>query len=309
MTMAVFTWPPAAASRRSASAGPDLARGDHDAPRAVLQLGVGRLEVDHQVLVRLAEADHGRGGDGVQRRLGGRSRLQARGAGEHLGAGGDGDDDVGEAAQPALRRAGDEHRARALVAARPRARRARRASPTRRRCRSRGRLRRPRPPSWRPSSSRSSAPSTALKTAPSPPAMIPRIWSGSLPKVGGHSAASRMPSRPLVPAPMKKMRRPAPSARAASTAARVIERPSRAAAAMARRSSSRRRVTTFAIGMRSISRLRRLRLSVASPAQSGVFTCAGSRSRRGPARRRGRRPPPRRGSAPCGRAGWSCRPR
>ena len=35
----------------------------------------------------------------------------------------------------------------------------------------------------------------------SPPAITPTTWLGSVPKVGGHSLASRTPSRPGVPAP------------------------------------------------------------------------------------------------------------
>ena len=52
-----------------------------------------------------------------------------------------------------------------------------------------------------PSSARSSAPSWARNMAASPPAMIPWTTSGSVRNVGGHSAASSTPSRPLVPAP------------------------------------------------------------------------------------------------------------
>ncbi|MND00928.1 hypothetical protein D3C83_197170 [compost metagenome] len=48
---------------------------------------------------------------------------------------------------------------------------------------------------------RSSAPSCDRKTAFLPPATMARIFDGSVPNVGGHSAASRTPSRPLVPAP------------------------------------------------------------------------------------------------------------
>src|SRR6266550_1263354 len=47
----------------------------------------------------------------------------------------------------------------------------------------------------------SSAPSIDMRSAWSPPAMIPVTSSGSTPKVGGISLASRTPSRPLVPAP------------------------------------------------------------------------------------------------------------
>ena len=53
--------------------------------------------------------------------------------------------------------------------------------------------------------------------------MTPRMRSGSLPKVGGHSAASRTPSRPLVPAPRNTIAPArAPARRAASVAARAI---------------------------------------------------------------------------------------
>ena len=47
----------------------------------------------------------------------------------------------------------------------------------------------------------SSAPSTDLSSAGAPPAMIPTTISGGVPNVGGHSAASSTPSRPLLPAP------------------------------------------------------------------------------------------------------------
>jgi hypothetical protein len=47
----------------------------------------------------------------------------------------------------------------------------------------------------------SSAPSMDLTRAAGPPAISPTTISGGVPKVGGHSAASSTPSRPLVPAP------------------------------------------------------------------------------------------------------------
>ena len=47
----------------------------------------------------------------------------------------------------------------------------------------------------------SSRPSLERRSAPSPPAITPTTWPGSLMKVGGHSLASSTPSRPLVPAP------------------------------------------------------------------------------------------------------------
>ncbi len=55
-----------------------------------------------------------------------------------------------------------------------------------------------------PSSNRSSAPSFARKTAERPPAMTATTLRGSVPKVGGSSAASSTASLPLVPAPKRK---------------------------------------------------------------------------------------------------------
>jgi hypothetical protein len=48
----------------------------------------------------------------------------------------------------------------------------------------------------------SSAFSTALRMALSPPAIIPFTKSNGTPKVGGHSEASTIPNRPEVPAPI-----------------------------------------------------------------------------------------------------------
>ena len=53
----------------------------------------------------------------------------------------------------------------------------------------------------RPARASSSAPSCAQNTASRPPAIKPTTCAGSVPNVGGHSAASATPSRPLVPAP------------------------------------------------------------------------------------------------------------
>ena len=53
-----------------------------------------------------------------------------------------------------------------------------------------------------PSDASSSAPSTEVRNAVSPPAKIPRTRSGETPKVGGHSEASSTPNRPEVPAPI-----------------------------------------------------------------------------------------------------------
>ncbi len=59
-----------------------------------------------------------------------------------------------------------------------------------------------------PSSWLSSTPSLARRIALLPPAMMARTRSGLVPKVGGISADSRTPRRPLVPAPTKMMRPP-----------------------------------------------------------------------------------------------------
>ena len=44
--------------------------------------------------------------------------------------------------------------------------------------------------------------SIAVRIAVSPPAMIPMTISLSIPNVGGHSEASSIPNRPLVPEPI-----------------------------------------------------------------------------------------------------------
>ena len=56
--------------------------------------------------------------------------------------------------------------------------------------------------SSQPRFSSSSAPSTGLRRAVSPPAISPIIQLGDIPKVGGISEASNTPRRPLVPAPI-----------------------------------------------------------------------------------------------------------
>ena len=56
-----------------------------------------------------------------------------------------------------------------------------------------------------------------------PPAITACTVSGSVPKVGGHSAASITPSRPLVPAPTKKTLPPRSSDRKTMSAAREME--------------------------------------------------------------------------------------
>ena len=60
---------------------------------------------------------------------------------------------------------------------------------------------------------------------------------GRTPKVGGHSAASSTPSRPLVPAPTKMSRPPPPSARTVRSTARAMSGPARPAARSAERSA------------------------------------------------------------------------
>ena len=101
---------------------------------------------------------------------------------------------------------------------------------------SRGPTRR-RPRARRASSARSSAPSTARQSARWPPAITPTTCPGDTPKVGGHSAASRTPSRPLVPAPAYTSRPPASSARATRSTARARECRTAPTLAAARRSS------------------------------------------------------------------------
>ena len=62
-----------------------------------------------------------------------------------------------------------------------------------------------------------------------PPPSTARMRSGSLPNVGGHSAASSTPSRPLVPAPRNTTRPPPASARATMAGRARDGRRSRAA--------------------------------------------------------------------------------
>jgi hypothetical protein len=90
---------------------------DHQAFRAVAQLVVGGPHIDHQVAVRLADADHRTGRDAVEHQLGGGARLEPRGARDDLRAR-DGknrhigrSDDLGR-----WRRAGEDHGARAQPA-------------------------------------------------------------------------------------------------------------------------------------------------------------------------------------------------
>ena len=177
----------------------------HDADRARPQLGVGRAHVDHQAAVGLAQQHERRGRDRVQRDLRGGAGLEARRAGDHLGAGVERDHHVGDALAvgrqaPAQvtkmvagaaeagvleRRADERGHARRGHAAddvgRPDRHAAHALLGRRARC-----PRRPRPNG----SGRAG-----------PPAMIGTSRDGGMPNVGTHSTASSVPSRPDVPAP------------------------------------------------------------------------------------------------------------
>ena len=83
----------------------------------------------------------------------------------------------------------------------------------------------------------SSAPSRERNTDCRPPAMIACTRPGRVPNVGGHSAASITPSRPLVPAPTKNSRPPARSAVTIRSTAAAMAGATRPTAATARRSS------------------------------------------------------------------------
>ena len=110
----------------------------------------------------------------------------------------------------------------------------------------------------------SSAPSRDRKTAPRPPAMIAWTSPGRVPKVGGHSAASRTPRRPLVPAPTKTSLPPRRSASTISSTAAARSRRTRPTAATARRSSRFMRPAISSAESRSSARLARFTRSVGS---------------------------------------------
>ena len=82
-----------------------------------------------------------------------------------------------------------------------------------------------------PAFTSSSAPSIDLTSAGSPPAMTPTTISGGVPKVGGHSAASSTPRRPLVPG--ADVDQPAAGRNAASTRSMARAISSRAVATAA----------------------------------------------------------------------------
>ena len=69
-----------------------------DAGGAVDEFGVfGGVDIDHEVAVGLADADHGEGGDAVEDELGGGAGFKAGGSGEDFGAGVEGEEEVGDA--------------------------------------------------------------------------------------------------------------------------------------------------------------------------------------------------------------------
>ena len=72
----------------------DTCGGHDDALSAIDELGVGGLEVDHEVAVDGSGFDHHAGGDHVEDELGGRASFHARAAGDDFGAGDRGDGDV-----------------------------------------------------------------------------------------------------------------------------------------------------------------------------------------------------------------------
>ena len=138
------------------------------------------------------------------------------------GPGGDGDHDVRHRAQPRPRRAGHEDGAHAAGARRLQRRRARTASPSWRRSRRAGRpcagAPLPRGPRRR------GPPPLPRRGTPRPrrPPSRPGCGRDPTPNVGGHSAASSTPRRPLVPAPRNTTRPPPCSASAARSAARAM---------------------------------------------------------------------------------------
>ncbi len=87
----------------------------HDGNLAFDQLGVGGLNVDHQVAVDLAAADHRPGGDHVQHQLLCGSGLQAGRAGHHFRADNRCNGDVGAVRHFAVRIAADDRDQRVLL--------------------------------------------------------------------------------------------------------------------------------------------------------------------------------------------------
>src|SRR5271170_4038313 len=56
----------------------------HDAYGTVAQLGVGWVEINHEVADDLAESNHRQGGENVQDELGGGAGFETRRAGQNL---------------------------------------------------------------------------------------------------------------------------------------------------------------------------------------------------------------------------------
>ena len=195
--------PPLGRAARRARGAVDPADLHEDSLAAVRQLLVGRPQVDHQIAVGLAEADHRAGRDRVEHELGGGARLHARGARDDLRAGDRQDHDVHDVERLVRRRrARDDRGGAPSVRAYSSARRTYGVVPDAAMPITKSPLRTPCAGEILAApSTRSSAPSCERVSAASPPAMMPCTISGSVPNVGGHSDASSTPSRPEVPAP------------------------------------------------------------------------------------------------------------
>ena len=74
--------------------GSDVGQFLDDAESPIAQFYVGGVEVDHQVFLDLAEANHGEGAEDVQDKFGGSARLKSGRPGEHLRADVDGQDNI-----------------------------------------------------------------------------------------------------------------------------------------------------------------------------------------------------------------------
>ena len=94
ITIAVRTSPWARAHRVSRDLALDAEHLHHDAFAAITQLGVGGLQVDHEVAVRLPDANHRAGGQHVEHQLGRGAGLESRRTGHQLRTDVDMDQDV-----------------------------------------------------------------------------------------------------------------------------------------------------------------------------------------------------------------------
>ena len=92
--------------------------------------------------------------------------------------------------------------------------------------------------------------------------MIPTTISGGVPNVGGHSAASSTPSRPLVPAPTYSRRPPARNAASIRSMVRAMSARAPATAGGTVASSAPMRSTISSADAVSMPALRGLRRSV-----------------------------------------------